>query len=153
MPKFDSSVGKNLANEQPTVTVVWVSLAADQGDAIATRTLDETLDGSRKRLLFGHRSVQGVALSVIVILTCGPPPELLAQEQITHPALSHRGLELIAVEVRRVARVRKRAHIDQELDLLPRDELCKIIELMVRVAYCPDSKTRRHDSRHGRDRR
>ena len=48
MPKFDSPVRENLANEQPAVTVLWVALAADQGDSVATRALDQTLDGGRK---------------------------------------------------------------------------------------------------------
>jgi hypothetical protein len=153
MPKFNSSVSEDLTNEEPTVAIMWVSLAADQGDAVAARSLKEALDGSREGLPFGHRTVERMALGVVMILTCGPPSKLLPQEQIAHPTLSHRDLKLVAVEVRRVARVRKGPHIDQELDLLAGDEPYKLFEPMIRVAYGPDSGVRRHDSHHVRDSR
>jgi hypothetical protein len=153
MPKFDSPVREHLANEQPAVTVLWVALAADQGDSVATRALDQTLDGGRKGLLFGHRSVQRVTPGIVVTLPRGTAPKLLAQEQITHPAPSHASLEIITVEVRRVARIRKGPNIDQALDSLRQDKSRKLIELMIRMAYGPDGEGRRHDARDGRDRR
>jgi hypothetical protein len=151
MPKFDSSVGQNLANEQSAVAMTRISLAADQCDPVAMSTVNEALDGGPKRLLLGHRSVQRMSFGVVVLLVRWATPELCSEEQVADAALSYRGLELVAVEVRREPRVRKGSHIDEELDSLAQNELRKVIELMIRMAYGPHSKTRRHRHSHGRD--
>jgi len=153
MAKFDSSIGQDLADEEPTMAVVRISLAAHQGDAVAMCAIDEALDSGLEWLLFGHRSVQGVALCVVVLLACWPAAELLAHEHVAHATLRHGSLKLITVEVRRVARVRKGPHIDEDFDPLPQDEPRKFLELVVRVPYGPNSEARRHRRRHGRDRR
>ena len=57
MPKFDSPVSKHLADEQPAMAILRVPLAADQGDAMVTGALDQTLDRRHKGCLFGHRPV------------------------------------------------------------------------------------------------
>ncbi len=68
MPKFDSSVRQNLANEKPTVAIVRIPLTAHQGNAVAMRAVDQALDSRLKRLLFGHRSVQRMTLGIVVLL-------------------------------------------------------------------------------------
>jgi hypothetical protein len=153
MPKFDSSIRQNLADEQPTVAIVRIPLAAHQGDAVAMRAVDQALDSCLERLLFGHRSVQRTTLGIVVLLVRRATPQLLSEEEIANAALSHRRLELVAVEVRRKARVWKGPHIDEELNPLSQNEMRKGIELVVRMAYGPDNGARRHRAGHGRDRR
>jgi len=68
MPKFDSSVRQNLANEKPTVAIVRIPLAAHQGDAVAMRAVDQALYSYLERLLFGHRPVQRMTLGIVVLL-------------------------------------------------------------------------------------
>jgi hypothetical protein len=78
MPKFDSSVRQNLANEQPAVAIVRISLAAHQGDAVAMRAIDQALDSCLERLLFGHRPVQRMTLGIVVLLVRRATPQLLS---------------------------------------------------------------------------
>jgi hypothetical protein len=99
------------------VAVLRVSLAAEQCDPVAPRTGNEALYRSLESLLFGHRAVEGVAVRVVVLVSRRTASELLPEEQIAHAPSSHRGLELIPIEMWREARVGERPHIYKELDL------------------------------------
>jgi hypothetical protein len=131
MPKFDSLVGQDLADEQPPMAVARVSLAAEQSDAVALRAGDEALERDRKRPFFGHRPVQGVAFRVVVLLSGRAASELVPEEQIAHSLPTHRRLDLVAVEMWRETRARERPHIHEELDLLTRHELRKVIKPVI----------------------
>src|SRR6202022_1543483 len=77
MPQFDALITQDLANEESTVAVVWIPLAADQGDAVAMRASGEAVDGRFEGPLLGHRSVQRVALGVVVLLLRRATPQLV----------------------------------------------------------------------------
>jgi hypothetical protein len=113
------------------MAVARVSLAAEQSDAMALRAGDETLDRNRKRPPLGHRSVEGVAFRVVVLLSGRAASELVSEEQIAHSPPIHRRLDLVAVEMWRETRVRERPHVHEELDVLTQDELRKVVELVV----------------------
>ncbi len=57
MPKFDSSLGQNFADQQSPVAMAVVALAADQCDPVAAGAVDQAVDGAVERLLLGHRAV------------------------------------------------------------------------------------------------
>src|SRR5450759_2288234 len=118
MPQLDSSITQHLADEQPTVAVLWIPLAADEGDPVAMRATDQAVDCRFEELLLGHQPVQRVALGVVVLLPRRAAPQLGSQEQIANAACGHPRLELLAVEVRREPRVWIRPHIHEELDSL-----------------------------------
>lgn len=145
MTKLDASIGEHLADEKPTVAVVRVALAAHQSNPMPARTVGQARRSGPERLLLGHRSVQGVAVGVVVVLVRGTAAELLAHEEVADTATRHLSLERITVEVRRVARVRVGPHIDEDPNLLAQDEPSEVVDVMVRVAYGPDSEARRHD--------
>ncbi len=106
MAKRDSPIGEDFADEQATMAVLGVALAADEGDAVAAGALDEAVNGRPERVLFRHRPVQGVPFGVVVLLAGGASPELSAEEQIADAEPGEPSLELLTIELRRVARVR-----------------------------------------------
>ena len=139
MPKFDSSLGQNLADQQSPVAIVVVALAADQCNPVATSAVDQAVDGAVERLLFGHRAVQSVASSVVMLLTRWAAAELLPHEEITDTSFSHRGRKLVAVEVRSDARVRVRPHVDDHLNALSLQKLRKVLKRVVGMPDRPDN--------------
>lgn len=80
----------------------------------AQNSVDRFAEGG----LGGHPVVQGMTFDVDLIFAPGSPAERRAQEHIAHAARLYRGLQLIAVEVRRVARVRTRPYVHQMRDLV-----------------------------------
>jgi hypothetical protein len=131
MPKFDSLVSEDLSDEEPAMAVLRVSLAAEQRDPVALRTSREPLERVRKRLLFGHRPVEGVTVRVVVLLLCRAAAELVSKKQIADAPPTHGRLDLVAVEMWRETRVRERPHIHEELDLLTRHKLRKVIKPVI----------------------
>ena len=78
MSKFDSLLSQDLSNEQPAMAVLRISLAAEQGEPVPLRTGDEALDRNGRRLLFGHRAVEGVTVRVVVLLLGRATSELVS---------------------------------------------------------------------------
>src|ERR1035437_9508397 len=106
MAKLDAAIGKHPADEKPTVAVVRAALAAEKRDPVPLSSTHHTLYGGFERILFGHRPIQRVAIAVIVIVSRRAAAELLAHEHVANAAAGQCGLERVAVELRRVARVR-----------------------------------------------
>jgi hypothetical protein len=94
-----------------------LSTAAQQRDAMLGCAAQNPVDGFVEGGLGGHPVVQGMAFGVELIFAPGTPTEGRAQERVAHAARRlYRGLQLIAVEVRRVARVRMRPYVHHMRD-------------------------------------
>ncbi len=57
MPKLDPSLGQHLADEQPPMAALRISLAAEQSDPVAPHACDKTVDGRCERLVLGHQAI------------------------------------------------------------------------------------------------
>jgi hypothetical protein len=68
VPQLSSAVGEHLADEKTPMTVARITLAADQCDAVLLRTVQQAVDGSGKRGLARHRTIECVPLSVVMLL-------------------------------------------------------------------------------------
>jgi hypothetical protein len=68
VPQLSSIVGEHLADEQASMTVMRITLATDQRDAVLRRPPQQTVNGSGKRGLVGHRTIERVPLSVVMLL-------------------------------------------------------------------------------------
>jgi hypothetical protein len=100
MPKFHSSVCQDLSDEQASVTVTRISLAAQQRDPMVSGSTDEALDSTLERLHFRHRPVQRVALVIVVLIADRTPSKLLPEEEIANSPPPHRHLDLLPIEMR-----------------------------------------------------
>ena len=140
MAQLDAAIRKYLSHEQTSVAVLRISLAADQRDPVLGSPVEEALDRGLERLLLGHRPIQRVPLGVVVLLAVRAPAERFAQEQVVEPAATELGVELLAVEVGRKPRVRKRPHVDEKLDALAGDQLDEPIEPVIGMTDRPHSQ-------------
>ncbi len=72
-----------------------------------------------------------MTVGVVVLLARGTPAELRSEEQVAHAQRGHGRLQLLAVELGRIAGVRIGADIDQELDPLGRKQMREALEGVV----------------------
>lgn len=100
------------------MALVRCSAAAQQRDAMLGCAPQDPVDRVAEGGLHGHPVVQGMAFGVELIFASGTPPERRAQERVANVARLYRGPQLLAVELRRVARVRMRPYINQMRDLV-----------------------------------
>jgi hypothetical protein len=142
--QFYSTLSEYPTDEQASMAVVRVALAANKRETVGACSVDHPFDRRAERRFLRHGAVQRVALVVVVGLAGRTPTEFLAEEQVAHPVLSDGGLKLLAIEMRGEPRVREGADVDQELDLLLRDEAYEGVELVVRVPYGPNGESRGH---------
>jgi len=66
-----------------------------------------------------------------VLLSGRTTSELCSEKQIAHASACHRRLDLLAIEVRREARVRIGAHVNEKLDPLAQHEPRKRVGVVV----------------------
>jgi hypothetical protein len=99
-----------------------------------------------ERRLSGHISVQGMARSVVVLISLGASTKLKTQEDIPDASLIHRLLQVLAIEVRRNARVRIRTNVYEKFDVLAADERREPLKVVVGMPDGPQSGAWRHAS-------
>lgn len=100
------------------MALVWLSAAAQQRDAILRRAPQDPVDRVAESGLRGHPVVQGMTFGVELVCSLGTSAERRAQERVANAARLYRDLQLIAIEVRRVARVRMGPYVHQMRNLV-----------------------------------
>src|SRR4051812_4300015 len=100
------------------MTVQRIGLATHKGDSVVGRSLNEATDRRLKHGFRSHWPIQGVTVLVVLLLTSGSTAQFLAEEEVANPVGLEGRLHVFAIELRSVPRVRIRANIDYELDLL-----------------------------------
>lgn len=104
------------------MTLVWLPAAAQQRDALLRCAAQKPINRVAESGLHRHLVVQRVALSVELISVPGSPAERRAQIRVANAALLYRGLQLIAIEVRRIAGVRMGPYVHQLRDPMARHQ-------------------------------
>lgn len=142
--ELHSSFCQHLSDKQSSVAVLRIRLAADDCDSVTVGSSDKPINRRPERLLLGHPRVQGVPISVVVLVARRSAPELLAEEQIANTSLRYACLKMFPVELPRKARVRQRTHVNEKLDVLADDELGEFIKLLVRMTHGPNHERHGH---------
>jgi len=100
------------------VAVPRLTATAHQCEPVIPAAAENPVGCALERRLRCHRTIKGVPLGVVVLLTVRTPTQRLAEEEIANTELADRVLELLAVEVGCVARVRVGTHIHEKADSL-----------------------------------
>jgi len=111
-----ATITQDLAHQEPAMTLVWLPATAQQRDAMPGRAAQDRVDRLAEGELRGHPAVQGMTVGVELIFAPRTPAERRTEERIAHVAPLDRGLQLVAVEVRRVARVGMRPYVHHMCD-------------------------------------
>lgn len=101
-----SVLGQDPPDEQMTVAVSRVLLAAQQCDPVASRATQQTLEASLKALPNCHLPVENVTFLVVEPVRLWPSTQHVPEEHIADVLHPHRRLERAPAKVWRVARVR-----------------------------------------------
>jgi hypothetical protein len=117
----------------------WITLAADECEPMILCPGDKAIYRLAELRLLGHRAVQRVTFSVVVLIILGAPAELFPKKQVPDASLPKGTLEGLAVELGSDARVRVRPHVRNELNPLVPQERRERLKRVVRVPDCPDS--------------
>ena len=147
MTELKTVIGQHLADEQAAMTLLRPALAAKEGDAMLPATAQQALNGHAECRSLSHAVVASMAMLVVFLLLGWPTAELLAEEEVAPAGSAESRIQLLAVELRRDARVRVGAHVHDDLDALGAQELGKSLERVVRMPDRPDHRRGPHDLR------
>jgi|GEM_PF-4501013 len=140
MTELNTVIGKNLADEQAAMARLRQALAAKKRDAMLPATAQQALNGHPECRLLSHAVIASVAMLVVLPLLRWPTAELVAEEEVARASSAESYVQFLAVELRRDARVRVRAHVHNNLDSLGAQELGKSLERVVRMPDGPDHR-------------
>jgi hypothetical protein len=140
MTEYHPMFSQDLADEQPAVALARLPLAAKQRDPVLASTTQQALNRYLEPWLLGHAIVASVAVLVVIGLPRWPAAEILPREEIARTGPAKRRIELLAVEVRREARVRVGPHVYHDLDALGLQELRKVLKRVVGMPDRPDNR-------------
>ena len=126
------------------MTFPRLATAAQQRETVLGRAAEKPVDRIGEGWLLGHHAVEGVAFGVQLVVALRTPAELQAEEHVADAAPLHRGLQLLAVEVRRKARIGMGAHIHEIGDLVALHQSDERLEVVVGVPHGPHGGWRRH---------
>jgi hypothetical protein len=116
--QFRAPFTQDLAYQEPAMALVRLSAAAQQRDAMLGCAAQNPVDRVAERRLHGHPVIQRVTVGVELIFAPWSPTQRRAEVRIANATLLDRGLQLIAVEVGCVARVRMGSYVHQMRDLV-----------------------------------
>lgn len=116
--QLGAPVTEDLAHKEPAMAIARLSAAAQQRYAMLGCAVQNPVDRFAEDGLRGHPVVQGMAFGIELIFAPGAPAERRAQKCVANATRFDRTLQLIAVEVRRVARVRMGPYIHEMRDLV-----------------------------------
>ncbi len=91
--------GKHPANQQTTMTILRLALAAHQGDAMLIRPVQKPVDRLTKVRLARHLSVESVAVHVIVLLLAWTSAQLLPEEEVAKVACAKSRGKILMIEL------------------------------------------------------
>lgn len=116
-----------------------IGLATNERNPMVICPSDKAIYRLAELRFLGHRAVQGMSLSVVVLILTRAPTELLPKKQVADASLPKGTLKSLAVELGSDARVWVRPHVSNELDPLARQERRERLKRVVRVTDRPDS--------------
>jgi hypothetical protein len=124
-------ITQDFAHQEPAMAIMWLSAAAQQRDTPLRCAAQHLVDRITEGGLHRHLVVQSVTLGVELIFTPWSPAERRAQVRVANTALLYRDLQLIAVEVGRVTRVRMGPYVHQLRDLVAQHQSQECPKLVV----------------------
>ena len=135
-----AAVLQHAADQQAAVAVGRILLAAKDRRAGARQPLQQPLDSLPEAGRFGQGAVQHAALLVIEARILGASAQQVAEVQILDFPLLERRMDRLAIELRGIARIGTRSHVDQQLDLMACEEIEKRLQRMIGMSDRPDRR-------------
>jgi hypothetical protein len=120
------------------MTVLRVSLAADQRYPMVSHAGHEPVDLISKRRLLRHQPIQSMTLVVVMLLLDWTTAQRISEERVSNAMPGQGGLQSLAVELRGKTGVWIGANIHYELDPLLRQQLSEAVKWMTRMSDSPD---------------
>lgn len=130
-------LAQNLPDEQTPMAILRLAAAAHQAEPVRDGATQDALDASLEGREGGHRRIERVPVGVVVVIVVRTAAERIAQEEVADAAMAEEAIKLLAVEMRRVARVRVGPHVDDVADLRVHNEIHKAIRLVVGMSDGP----------------
>ena len=132
-------LGEHATDQAAAMTVGGVFFPAHQRGAVGFDGALDLFDAALKRRRLSEPIVTHVALVVVELLVVGPAAEQISEKPVLDSPTAQLVADGLAIEVRRVAGVGTRAHVDDQGDLVlldQRQELCR------RMTRMPDREDR-----------
>lgn len=123
---------------------VWLAATTQQGQSMVSGALKDAGNSLLEVRLSGHLSVERVTGRVVVLVAIGSAAKSIAEKQIADTKRLQCGLQRLAVEVWRDARVGVGTEVDDELDFFPAKKGAEPLKVVVRVPDGPQGWRRRH---------
>lgn len=99
MAKLDSSGCQDSPNKQPAVAVQWISATAKKCQPLLSGEQGQALDGLFERNCLRHRTVESMALVVVLIGVPRPSAQCIAKKPIGHALFGQGRFELNTIEM------------------------------------------------------
>ena len=126
------------------MAVARLPTTAHQRESMRLRAAQDSSDCAFEFRLGRHRSVKGVSFGVVVPVVARATTQRFAQKEVADATRADRGLQLLAVEMGRVARVRIGTHIHEEVDPVVEQQLGEPVRLVVRMPNGPEKRCQHH---------
>ena len=121
------------------MTMGWVLLATEQGNAASSSPIDEARNGFQKRGSLSDSVIANVAFDVVKLRARRPATQGFAQKNIFEAARGGDFLQHIPVELRGVSRIGRGARIDENIDPMVAQQPHEMLDFVVGV---PDGENR-----------
>jgi hypothetical protein len=141
----DSLLEHHLGDEQATVALDGILLAAHDRHTAALDAACKALDAAAERLTGGNLPVQDVSVLVVELGTLRATAELLAQKQILPARLLDDIREVRTIGPLDESGVRPRPHIDQNLNPKVGEKRSEVLRGVIRM---PNGEQRPARTRH-----
>jgi hypothetical protein len=122
------------------MTLSRIFLGAQQADGLGSSARHQPLDAALKPRCCCHLLVRSKSLCQGYDLAKLSSTKLLPHEEVPEPGVRYNGLEVLAVELVGEARIRLRAHVDQDGDAVLPEQGDQPICMVVRVADGQDAR-------------
>jgi hypothetical protein len=130
---------QNATDQQPAMTVGGVFFPTHQRRAVVFDGAEDPFDPPLKRRRLSEPIVAHVALVVVELFVVGPAAKEISEKPVLDSPAAKVAADGLAIEMRRVAGVGTRAHVDDERDLVLLDDRQELVGRMIRM---PDGEDR-----------
>jgi hypothetical protein len=112
MAQGNVTLAEDLPDQQTSVTFVRAPATAQQGKTVLGRTAREAVDGGAEIGFTGHLRVERMARGIEMLLAPWSATQREPEKDVPHPARLQGGVKRLSVVLRRMARVRVGADVD-----------------------------------------
>lgn len=131
MADLDAALFHHPSHQQKAMTHTRVFLAAHDRHAIVLDALEQPLDADQKVGAFGDSVVEHVTGLIVKLVTRRAATQLIPHKHILQSCRNNRRLQLFAIELGRVRRIRLSPHVGQHLNPVLPQQRHKRFQLMV----------------------